>query len=92
MLEEVWDTNASFASVTGEQTELQYYEPDYGRYASMTEAESYTKVIYDEKAFVKTEDNIWQSIALMGIHTKRVRRKYRALGYTAGRAISPAFK
>ena len=32
-----------FASVTGEQTELQYYEPDYGRYASMTEAESYTK-------------------------------------------------
>ena len=70
VLEEVWDTNASFASVTGEQTELQYYEPDYGRYASMTEAESYTKVIYDEKAFVKTEDNIWQSIALMGIHTK----------------------
>ena len=43
VLEEVWDTNASFASVTGEQTELQYYEPDYGRYASMTEAESYTK-------------------------------------------------
>lgn len=39
--------------MTGEQTELQYYEPDYGRYASMTEAESYTKVIYDEKAFVK---------------------------------------
>lgn len=70
VLEEVWDTNASFASVTGEQTELQYYEPDYGRYASITEAESYTKVIYDEKAFVKTEDNIWQSIALMGIHTK----------------------
>ncbi|MCR4989337.1 MAG: ABC transporter permease [Lachnospiraceae bacterium] len=48
----------------------QYMEPDYNKYASMDFASSYTKVFYDDKAFLKQGKTGRLSVTLMGIHTK----------------------
>ncbi len=66
IVREVWteitDTNGA---ATGS-----YLEPDYSKYADLSCAENYTKVIYDEKAYLGTGKTSRQSIVLMGIHTK----------------------
>lgn len=48
----------------------QYMEPDFGKYASMDFASSYTKVYYDNAAYVKQSKNDRTVMTLMGIHTK----------------------
>ncbi len=48
----------------------QYMEPDFNKYASMDFASSYTKVFYDDKAFIKQGKTGRLSLTLMGIHTK----------------------
>lgn len=47
-----------------------YIEPDYSKYAELDCADRYTKVFYDEKAYIGTGKTSRQSILLMGIHTK----------------------
>lgn len=50
MIREVWNSNAP---VSGEAVgELRYYEPDYSKYAALTGADSYTRVIRDGQAYV----------------------------------------
>lgn len=48
----------------------QYMEPDFNKYASMDFASSYTKVFYDDKAYLKKDKTQRQSVTLIGIHTK----------------------
>ncbi len=48
----------------------QYMEPDFNKYASMNFASSYTKVFYDDKAFIKQGKTGRLSVTLMGIHTR----------------------
>ncbi len=68
ILREVWNSNASAG---GETTgELRYYEPDYSKYASLTGAERYTRVIRDALAYVQIQGAERQQITLLGIHTR----------------------
>ncbi len=70
IMKEVWEDNSAFASSGMTELEFQYYEPDYSKYAGLEIAEDYTKVIFDEKAYLKGSKNTQQTITLMGIHTK----------------------
>ena len=47
-----------------------YIEPDYKKYASMSFADSYTRVYNDSTAYIKDEANGQKNIQIMGIHTK----------------------
>ncbi len=69
IIKEVWEDNSAFSS-GGAGLEFQYYEPDYSKYAGLDIAENYTRVIFDEKAYLKSGKNAQQTVTLMGIHTK----------------------
>ena len=69
MIKEVWNDNGSIASENPD-VEFRYYEPDYGKYAALDCAQSYTRVIYDDKAYISTGSRKRDTITLMGIHTK----------------------
>lgn len=66
ILMETWapinDANGTF---TGE-----YKEPDFSRFATMEFADKYTKVYYDNKAYLKQDKNGRVGAVLMGINTK----------------------
>lgn len=47
-----------------------YIEPDPSKYLLMDVADARTKVIYDDKAYIKQKKNARLSITLLGIHTK----------------------
>ena len=47
-----------------------YVEPDFSKYASLECAENYTKVLYDDQAYINMGGSSRQSIVLEGIHTK----------------------
>ncbi|MGN0143316.1 MAG: ABC transporter permease [Roseburia sp.] len=70
VLQEVWSTTASFASQTGQATEKQYIEPDFGKYSTLTGIESLTKVIRDDKSMIQVNEDTWYGGVLMGIHTR----------------------
>ncbi len=71
IVEEVWKNNAGFTSgSTGENVEFQYYEPDFSKYASMTGAKSYTRVIVDTQASLSRSAKEKYVATVMGIHTK----------------------
>lgn len=66
VIREVW---AEIRDMNGASTG-NYIEPDYSKYAELGCADKYTKVFYDEKAYIGTGKTSRQSILLMGIHTK----------------------
>jgi len=70
IVREVWTDNSNVKTENNEKMEFTYYEPDNTKYLNMDFAESYTKVIYDEKAYIKGDGNSRTDIILMGIHTK----------------------
>ncbi|MCM1119984.1 MAG: ABC transporter permease [bacterium] len=47
-----------------------YLEPDFNKYINMECAESYTRVLNDESAYIGESKSERQTIRLMGIHTK----------------------
>ena len=47
-----------------------YVEPDYSKYASLECAQNYTRVLYDDRAYVNMGGGSRQNIVLEGIHTK----------------------
>lgn len=47
-----------------------YLEPDFNKYIDMECAESYTRVLNDESAYIGESKSERQTIRLMGIHTK----------------------
>lgn len=69
VLKEVWENNSTLAN-GAEDYEFQYYEPDYAKYEGLEAAKSYTKVVYDEEAYVPITSKDKLNITLMGIHTK----------------------
>lgn len=70
VIKEVWrDTSA--ISYEGIAAKLEYYEPDFEKYAALTEAVSYTKVICDTDAYISGGSGNGQVLTLMGIHTKQ---------------------
>ncbi|MBR3825891.1 MAG: FtsX-like permease family protein [Lachnospiraceae bacterium] len=69
IVKEIWTDNSALASQAG-AGEFQYFEPDYNKYAKLDFVESYTRVIFDEGAYLKGTKNTRQDITLMGIHTK----------------------
>ncbi len=70
IVKEIWRNNAG-TSFEGEVTELQYYEPDFNKYRSLPDAESYTKVIYDEKGYLYGGEHSGLETAVCGIQTKQ---------------------
>lgn len=66
---EKWSNNASSQS-TENQIEFRYFEPDYSKYAKLTGARKYTRVLYDEGASVKLSGKESYAATVMGIHTK----------------------
>ncbi|MBQ7955632.1 MAG: FtsX-like permease family protein [Lachnospiraceae bacterium] len=67
IIKEKWEDNSSFASKDS-SVEFQYFEPDYSKYAAAPGVQSYTRVIFDERAVLSNAKG--QGITLMGIHTK----------------------
>lgn len=65
VLQEVW---TEIRDQHGTSTGV-FNEPDYSKYASMECAAGYTRVLYDEEAYIGTAKE-QQRITLMGIHTK----------------------
>lgn len=47
-----------------------YLEPDFNKYIDMEFAESYTRVLNDESAYIGESKSERQTIRLMGVHTK----------------------
>ncbi len=69
IVKEVWETNSGSSPEHG-STELRFFEPDATKYARMDFAVSYTRVLYDEKAYIPLDKSNRTQITLMGIHTK----------------------
>ncbi|MCM1568214.1 MAG: ABC transporter permease [Roseburia sp.] len=70
MMKEVW-LNSQDTGFGGAKADFRYYEPDYRRFASVPGVESFTKVLYEEKAAVKMNSgSAVTQCTLMGIHTK----------------------
>lgn len=69
IIKEVWRDNSIYLK-TNPDLEFAYYEPDFGKYAELSSAQSYTKVLYDTKAYIWLGGNERMPITLMGIHTK----------------------
>lgn len=71
IVREVWEDNSARGGTEGATAEFRYYEPDYEKFGRLESAASYTKVIYDTKAYVETGGNSRQDVVLMGIHTRQ---------------------
>ncbi|MCH5269489.1 MAG: FtsX-like permease family protein [Lachnospiraceae bacterium] len=69
ILKEVWRDNSAYLAMNPE-LEFAYFEPDFGKYGGLSAAQSYTKVLYDTKAYIWTGGNERMPITLMGIHTR----------------------
>lgn len=69
IVKEVWEDNSAFSS-NDKTVEFQYMEPDYSKYAQAPGVQSYTKVIFDEKAKLAGSGKNSIAITLMGIQTK----------------------
>ncbi len=69
IIQEKWTDNSSFAAQSQGDITLQYDEPDYSKYASLKSARSYTKVIFDDRAYLKDKSDTIP-VTLMGIHTR----------------------
>lgn len=70
IIKEVWSDNSAFAS-NDSVFAFQYFEPDFDKYATLSCAKSYTKVIYDEAAYISGGGNSRVNLTLMGIHTRQ---------------------
>jgi len=70
ILKEVWTDSSSLSPEHGGAGELTFFEPDLLKYAKMDFANGYTKVLFDEKAYVPSGKSTRQTITLMGIHTR----------------------
>lgn len=68
IVQEVWSDNSAFLSHG--DINFSYTEPDFSKYAELTNVESYTRVVYDQNAFIKQSGSSGTDITLMGIHTK----------------------
>lgn len=69
IIRERWTDNSAFAAQSQGDITLQYDEPDFAKYAELKSAESYTKVIFDTKAYLKEKGDT-TPVTLMGIHTR----------------------
>ena len=69
VVKEVWRDNSSFMAVNPE-LEYAWLEPDYSKYAALTCAKSYTKVMCDRQAYVWLRGSDRLMVTLMGIHTR----------------------
>ncbi len=70
IVKEIWRDNSG-VNYEGEAAELQYYEPDFEKYARLPQAASWTKVLYDEKGALSGGEHNGQKVAICGIHTKQ---------------------
>ncbi len=68
ILQEVWSDNSAFLSQNN--VSFSYTEPDYSKYASLTNVSCYTKVVCDTNAYIKQSGSSGTDITLLGIHTK----------------------
>lgn len=69
VVKEVWKDNSSFMEMNPD-LEYAWFEPDYSKYAALTCAESYTKVLCDKQAYVWQGGSNRLMVTLMGIHTR----------------------
>lgn len=69
VVKEVWKDNSSFMKMNPD-LEYAWFEPDYSKYAALTCAESYTKVLCDKQAYVWQGGSNRLMVTLMGIHTR----------------------
>lgn len=69
IIKEVWEDNSALVSADN-TLEIRYYEPDIYKYELLDCAQSYTKVIADDKTYLNVPGGSRQDITLLGIHTK----------------------
>ena len=69
IVKEIWRDNSGM-NFDGEVTRLQYFEPDYEKYARLPGAASWTKVIYEENGALSGGEHNGQKLTICGIHTK----------------------
>ncbi len=66
IIKETWDV---MRDENGDPTGV-YIEPDISKYMGIESAKSFTKVYYDDKAYLKKARNARTVVTLMAIHTK----------------------
>lgn len=69
VVQELWFSNADMVA-QNPQLELEYTEPDFGRYETLEGAESVTRVLVNERITVSVDGGNLKNVTLMGIHTK----------------------
>lgn len=73
IVQEVWKDNSGFNALGasgGESVAFKYYEPDFGKYASMSGAAGYTRVLVDNQANIRRTSKEMYVATVMGIHTR----------------------
>jgi len=66
IIKEVWtELTDNYGASTGS-----YFVPNYSKYNSMEFAKDHTRVIFDEKGYIKGKNNEAENITIMGINTK----------------------
>ncbi len=66
IVKEVWKDNSYAVEDSGET--FMYFEPDFERFTELSSVESATKVLLDNKGFVKGKGGV--TVTLLGINTK----------------------
>lgn len=69
VVQEYWASNADLVSQNS-QLELEYTEPDFGRYETLEGAESVTRVLMNDSITVNVDGGNLRNVTLMGIHTR----------------------
>ena len=69
VLQEYWDDNSAMRAENPD-IELEYKEPDFGRFTSLEGAESVTKVLINNSGQMSVPGGNLKNITIMGINTK----------------------
>ncbi len=69
IVQESWGSNADQVAFNS-ALELEYHEPDFGRYETLEGAQSVARVLVNSKAIGNAGSGAIRNVQLMGIHTK----------------------
>ena len=69
VLQERWSDNSALAQ-NDPSVELEYVEPDYGRYAELDGAQAITRVLVDQNGTMTVPGGTLKNIRIMGINTR----------------------
>lgn len=70
VIKEVWNQAPTSSDNRTASSGPSYIEPDYAKFSTMPNVETYTKVYVDDRCLIKTSNKVQNTCKVMGIHTK----------------------